>query len=213
MPFNLKNYNKILENIEKKKKMAKIIAISKNHPKSAVIEAINKGVTIFGENRVQEAQEKFADLKEKQQNLELHFTGTLQTNKIKQAISLFDVFHTIFREKQLVEFSKYSEQISRKEFLIQVNTGLEENKGGLSPQEVEEFVRGAINNYNIKVVGLMCIPPINDSPTKHFMILKNLKEKLKLTKLSMGMSDDYKEAIDCESDYLRIGTMLFGERS
>tara|TARA_Y100001960_G_C14513367_1_gene747587 strand:+ start:156 stop:797 length:642 start_codon:yes stop_codon:yes gene_type:complete len=213
MKFNYNNYIKILENIEKKKKIAKIIAISKNHPKEAVIEALKKGIRVFGENRVQEALAKFDDLKKEYPDIKLHFTGNLQTNKIKQAISLFDSFHTLYKEKQLIEFAKYPNQILNKEFFIQVNTGFEETKGGLLPQEIEEFIKISSNKYNIKLAGLMSIPPINENPKKHFMLLKKIKKKLNLKKLSMGMSNDYEQAIDCDSDYLRIGTLIFGERS
>ena len=210
--FNLENYNKIKEKVEKNKKTAKIIAISKFHSQDAVIDAINKGIRLFGENRVQEAYTKFNDLKARHNDIELHFTGSLQTNKIKQAIRLFDVFHTIFKEKQLIEFSKFDEELKNKKFFIQVNTGLEESKSGIFPKDVKEFTNLCTNKYNLNVEGLMCIPPINEMPTKHFKLLKDLNKEAGLSKLSMGMSGDYEEAINCGSDYIRIGTLLFGSR-
>ena len=210
--FSLENYNKIKEKVEKNKKTAKIIAISKFHSQDAVIDAINKGIRLFGENRVQEAYTKFNDLKARHNDIELHFTGSLQTNKIKQAIHLFDVFHTIFKEKQLIEFSKFDEELKNKKFFIQVNTGLEESKSGIFPKDVKEFTNLCTNKYNLNVEGLMCIPPINEMPTKHFKLLKDLNKEAGLSKLSMGMSGDYEEAINCGSDYIRIGTLLFGSR-
>ena len=210
--FNFENYNKIKEKIEKSKKTAEIIAISKFHSQDAVIDAINKGIRLFGENRVQEAHTKFNGLKTTYPDIELHFTGNLQTNKIKQAVYLFDVFHTIFKEKQLIEFSKFDKELKNKKFFIQVNTGLEESKSGIYPKDVKEFTNLCINKYNLNVEGLMCIPPINEAPKKHFMLLNDLNKEVGLSKLSMGMSNDYEEAIDCGSDYIRIGTLLFGER-
>lgn len=213
MTFNFKNYKKIQEIIEKKRKKTKIIAISKFHSKNDVLEAVNFGVRCFGENRLQEAMEKFQDLKEAYPDINLHFTGNLQSNKIKEALSLFDSFHTIYKEKQLKEFSKFPEIIIKKNFFIQVNTGLEETKGGLPPKDVEEFLNISKKKYNVNIDGLMCIPPINENPTDHFLMLKDLKDKLGLKELSMGMTNDYQQAIACDSNYVRIGTLLFGKRS
>ena len=213
MTFNIDNYNKVLDIIEKNGGNTEIIAISKYHPKKSVIEAINHGIRFFGENKVQEAKEKYQDLKNIYPDIRLHFTGNLQTNKIKQAVQLFDVFHTVYKEKQLIEFSKFPDQIKKKEFLVQVNSGSEEAKGGLLVEDVNNFVKTSSNKYNIDIVGLMCIPPIDDNPVDHFMILKELSKKLKLNKLSMGMSADYKEAISCGSNYVRIGSLFFGERN
>ena len=213
MAFILENYlsinKKILENGNK----TKLIAISKYHTKNSIELAINQGIRLFGENRVQEAYLKYQTLKELYPDIELHFTGNLQTNKIKQSLKIFDYYHTLYNERQLKEFSKFPEQTENKKFFIQVNTGLEKTKTGLNPDDVEEFLKISKNNYKINILGLMCIPPINEKPSKHFMLLKNLKEKLGLKKLSMGMSADYEEAIKCGSDYIRIGTMIFGDRN
>ena len=212
MTFNIENYRKIQKTIEKKGKNTQIIAISKYHPKNSIIEAINEGVRYFGENRVQEALEKFSDLKNDYKGIRLHFTGNLQTNKIKQALSIFDVFQTVYKESQLKEFAKHEKQTQNKTFFVQINTGKEESKGGVSPELAEDFVNTAKTKYKLNVIGLMCIPPFNENPKEHFLLLQKLKNKTCLEKLSMGMSGDYEEAIDSGSDFVRIGTLLFGER-
>ncbi len=212
MTFYTKNYQELLKEIKKNKRNVEIIAISKYHPKESIIEAIKHGIKQFGENRIQEANEKYREIKENFPEIRLHFTGNLQSNKIKQAAHFFDAFHTIYKESQLIEFAKYQNIVMEKEFFIQVNTGLEASKGGVFPDQVESFLNLSTKTYNINIVGLMCIPPIDENPNKHFALLKELKEKLSLKKLSMGMSNDYKEAINCGSDYIRVGTLLFGER-
>ena len=213
MTFNNENYQALLKETSKNGQNTEIIAISKYHPKESVIQAINQGVRQFGENRIQEAKEKYLEIKKVFPEIRLHFTGNLQSNKIKHAIHFFDVFHTIYKESQLIEFVKYPDTLKEKDFFIQVNTGLEKTKGGVFPDQVEHFLKMSVKTYNMNIIGLMCIPPINEDPKKHFTILKNLKQKLNLAKLSMGMSNDFKEAISCGSNYIRVGTFLFGERS
>ena len=138
--FDFKKYQKIKENIGNLGKKTEIIAISKNHPLSEVERAILSGVEIFGENRLQEAKLKFENILKKQINIQLHLTGPLQTNKVKQALDIFDVFHTLDREKLLKELSKHPEKIINKFFFIQVNTGYEETKSGVNPEEVKNFL-------------------------------------------------------------------------
>ncbi len=212
MTFRYKKYLEIKEKAKKTSENIEIIAISKFHPIESVILALDCGVRVFGENRVQEAGEKFLQLRAKYPDIELHCTGNLQTNKIKQALKIFDVFHTIYKEKQLIEFAKYPQDTSKKRFFLQVNTGYEENKIGAHPKDIKKLLHLCKNKYHLNISGLMCIPPINDSPSKHFNLLKELKEKYNLGSLSMGMSNDYEEAISCGSNYLRIGTLLFGDR-
>lgn len=211
--FNIEKYNEIAQLIKKSGKKTKIIAISKNHQKSKVEEAISKGVTIFGENRVQEAKLKFEDLTAKKNPLlKLHLTGPLQTNKVKQALNVFDVFHTLDREKLLVEISKYPEKIKNKYFFIQVNTGKELSKSGVYPEDLKSFYKQC-ESFGIKnILGLMCIPPINESPTKHFSLISKLSKDLGTNEISIGMSSDYLEALDFNPMYIRLGTVLFGER-
>ena len=210
--FNIQKYIEIKDFLEKNQKSTEIIAISKNHPRESVLEAIQKGVLIFGENRVMEAKSKFTELKQKYPNLQLHLTGPLQSNKVKDALKLFDVIHTLDREKIAKEFSKQQELIEQKKIFIQVNTGEEISKSGVSPNQLDSFVNYCKKELKLNIVGLMCIPPINESPNKHFQILYNLAKKNALKNLSIGMSNDYKAAINFNPSYIRLGTILFGSR-
>lgn len=210
--FNFDKYSEVLKKIENTKKNTKIIAISKNHPLESVEKAISHGVKIFGENRVQEALLKFKKIKETDSSIKLHLTGPLQTNKVKQALEIFDVFHTIDREKLIKEISKFREKIINKTFFIQVNTGKEASKSGIYPEEVGNFLE-LCYSYGIKnIKGLMCIPPINDDPKKHFKLIQSLSADIGLGGLSIGMSSDYLEALEFDATYIRLGTILFGTR-
>ena len=209
--FNINTYNEISRKIAVLGKKTNIIAVSKNHPKKAVEEALSCGVKIFGENRVQEASAKFEDLKKEHPKLELHLTGPLQTNKVKNAVNIFDVFHTLDREKLAKEFFKVG-GLQNKKFFIQVNTGKEETKSGIYLEELSEFVDYCKIELSLNVIGLMCTPPIDDQPKKHFSVLADEAKKNNLPQLSMGMSADYMEAIRCNASFIRIGTALFGQR-
>ena len=210
--FNSKKFNEINDFLKKTNNSAKIVAISKNHPVQSVLEAINCGVHIFGENRVQEAQEKFEKIKLNNSKIELHLTGPLQTNKVKTAVTLFDVFHTLDREKVAREFSKYSETLINKKIFLQVNTGKEKTKSGIFPEDVTEFLFFLKDEMKLYIHGLMCIPPIDEDPTYHFSKLKNLANENKIDNLSIGMSDDYEKALKFDPTYIRLGTILFGKR-
>ena len=210
--FNFEKYQKIKENIDYLGKKTEIIAISKNHPLELVESAILSGLQIFGENRVQEAKSKFEDIKRNNPNIELHLTGSLQSNKVKQALNLFDVFHTLDRESLLKEFVKYPEIIKEKNFFIQINTGKETTKSGVFPEDTKNFL-GLCKTYGLKNIdGLMCIPPINEPPSKHFQIITDLTKELGLGRPSIGMSADYIDALDYDPKYIRLGTILFGKR-
>ena len=210
--FNFKKYQEIQDFIRKHQKIAKIVAISKNHPKESVIEALKHGVRIFGENRVQEAKIKFVELFKEYPNLELHFTGTLQTNKVKSALQIFQVFQTIDREKLANEFQKFPNLTKDKKFLIQVNTGKESSKSGVMPNEAKDFIRYCVNELKLNVIGLMCMPPIAESPKLHFALLQKIAIENNINQLSMGMSNDYVEAVMLNATYIRLGTILFGKR-
>ena len=211
--FNNKKYIYINNLLTKKSKNTKIIAISKNQSLNDIKTAIFHGVSIFGENRVQEAKSKFQEILNENNNIELHLTGPLQTNKVKEALKLFNVFHTLDREKLLKEFSKYPEKIKNKSFYIQVNTGKEKTKSGVFPEDVKSFYN-LCDFYKVRnVEGLMCIPPIDESPKKHFNILKEISKEVKIDKLSIGMSSDYEQALEFNPTYIRLGTILFGKRN
>ena len=210
--FNFKKYQEIQGFIRKYQKISKIVAISKNHPKESVIEALKHGVRIFGENRVQEAKIKFVELFKEYPNLELHFTGTLQTNKVKSALQIFQVFQTIDREKLANEFQKFPNLTKDKKFLIQVNTGKESSKSGVMPNEAKDFIRYCVNELKLNIIGLMCMPPIAESPKLHFALLQKIAIENNINQLSMGMSNDYVEAVMLNATYIRLGTILFGKR-
>ena len=210
--FNFLKYKEIQDFIRKNEKIAKIVAISKNHPKESIIEALKYGVRIFGENKVQEAEKKFAELFKQYPNLELHFTGSLQTNKVKSALHIFQVFQTLDRERLANEFLKFPDLTKDKKFFIQVNTGKESNKSGVMPNETKDFIRYCIDELKLNIIGLMCIPPIEENPKLHFMLLKKIARENNINQLSMGMSSDYVEAIMLNATYIRLGTILFGER-
>ena len=210
--FNIKKYNEIKGFLKKTNNSAKIIAISKNHSQEQVLEAIKFGVYTFGENRVQEAEEKFKELKKNYPKIELHLTGPLQSNKVKSAIPLFDVFHTLDREKIAREFSKYKNDLKNKKIFLQINTGKESTKSGIFPDDTKDFLFFLKNEMKLSVSGLMCIPPIDEDPKYHFNILKTLANKNKIDELSIGMSDDYEKALQFNPTYIRLGTILFGKR-
>ena len=213
MTFNHSAYLEVKEYVKNNAvKPVKIIAISKNHPEKSVKAAISYGVRIFGENRVQEAIGKFSSIKKKSPNIELHLTGPLQTNKVKQAIGIFDVFQTLDRERLANAFHKNKNFIINKRFFIQVNIGQETNKSGIMPAEATHFINYCLYDLNIPVVGLMCIPPQNENPNIFFEKLKQIAIKNKLKNLSMGMSNDYQDAVLNGANNIRIGTKFFGQR-
>ena len=211
--FNIQKFNEIRQNLEKHNKTGKIVAISKNHPIESVFDAINHGVHIFGENRVQEAKSKFVKIKNYNPKIELHLTGPLQSNKVKDALLLFDVFHTIDREKIAKEFSKHQKLLINKKFFVQVNTGREKTKSGILPEETRDFLFFLKNEINLPIQGFMCIPPIDDDPKYHFNQLQNLAKENSIDKLSIGMSGDYSAALPFKPTYIRLGTILFGKRN
>ena len=210
--LNFEEYQKIRKNIDLLGKKTEIIAISKNHPLEEVENAILCGLKIFGENRVQEAKSKFKDIKRKNTSIKLHLTGPLQSNKVKQALELFDVFHTLDREKLLKELVKFPEKIVKKSFFVQINTGKEITKSGIFPEDTKSFL-GLCKKYGLNNInGLMCIPPINEGPERHYKIIDELTKEFSLGRPSIGMSSDYLSALDFDPKYIRLGTILFGKR-
>ena len=213
MTFNSSNYQQIQQNIAKYgTKNVKMVAVSKNHSVESVKIAIDSGIRVFGENRVQEAEKKFLNLKSSYQDLELHLTGPLQTNKVKNAIKIFDLFQTLDREKLANEFSKYAELIKNKIFFIQVNIGKEKNKSGIFPEAADDFIKYCKQDLKLNITGLMCIPPIDTNPTFYFKNLNDIAKRNNLLHLSMGMSGDYIDGLKCGASYIRVGTLLFGNR-
>jgi pyridoxal phosphate enzyme (YggS family) len=191
----------------------KLIAVSKTVPAAAIDEAITCGQRRFGENRVQEAKAKWPALKEGHPGLELHLIGPLQSNKVRDAIELFDVIHSVDRPKiatALAEEMKRSGK--RPRLLVQVNTGEETQKAGVLPSETDAFVGFCRDELGLPIEGLMCIPPFDEEPSMHFALLAKIAARLGLKDLSMGMSGDFEKAIAFGATYVRIGTAIFGAR-
>ena len=189
-----------------------LIAVSKQQPENKIKDALKAGHRIFGENKIQDGIKRWSKLLDIHKDIKLHFIGHLQTNKVKKALSFFDVIHTLDRESLALEISKHLTFTSKtKSFMIQINTGNEKNKSGISLDRFEEFFK-FVSSLKIPVKGVMCLPPVGEEPSIHFCILRELANKYKLNDLSMGMSMDYEKAIKFGSTYLRIGTSFFGKR-
>ena len=196
-----------------KHKTPKLVAVSKKQGDDKVDKALACGQKIFGENRVQEATNRWKKRLEIYKDLELRLIGPLQTNKVKQSLDLFDVVETIDREKIATEIAKnFHNKTKTKRFYIQVNTGNEPQKSGINPLDADEFVKYCIKDLTLPIVGLMCIPPISEEPSMHFLLLKKIAQRNDLTELSMGMSSDFEDAIKFGATSVRIGSLLFGER-
>ena len=191
----------------------KIIAVSKTFKLDHINPLIDHGHIDFGENKVQEAVEKWTDIKKEKSELKIHLVGRLQTNKVKFALKVFDYIHSLDSKKLAVKISE--EQVKHKikpKIFIQINIGDEAQKGGIRVDELEEFYNYCME-LNLEIIGTMCLPPISNDPEKYFSRMNYLNKKLNFKESSMGMSSDYLEAIQYNATYLRIGTSIFGERT
>ena len=212
------NYQKILELINKACKNSnrnpnsvKLIAICKRQPALKINQSINLGIQYFGENRIQDAYNRWSKIKIK--DLNLSFVGPLQTNKSESAVKLFDEIQSLDRVKLAKSLSKSQEKLKKRiKYMIQVNTGKEEQKSGIAPNEVENFIKTCRNNYGLNISGLMCIPPVDENPALHFAYMQKLYKENELESLSMGMSNDYDTAIEFGATHIRLGSALFGPR-
>lgn len=190
-----------------------LIAVSKKQPDARIEAALEAGLRVFGENRVQEAQLRWAERRLLYPDLRLHLIGPLQTNKSADAVALFDVIETVDREKLAASLAKeIQKQGVQRECFVQVNTGDEGQKAGISPEDAPAFVTLCQTTYGLNVTGLMCIPPVAEEPAMHFALLKKLAAPLGLKNLSMGMSGDYPTAIRFGATHVRVGSSLFGAR-
>ncbi|WP_375624375.1 MULTISPECIES: YggS family pyridoxal phosphate-dependent enzyme [unclassified Bartonella] len=190
-----------------------LIAVSKTVSATDIRPLLQAGQSLFAENRVQEAAQKWPALRRQFENIKLHLIGPLQSNKTAEAVKLFDVIQTVDREKIAKILSE--EMQKQKKHLpcyVQVNIGLEPQKSGVTPQEVIPFVNQCKNNYGLDIIGLMGIPPVDENPGPYFALLAKLAKQAGLPKLSMGMSSDFKTALQFGSNVLRIGSTLFGKR-
>ena len=206
--------NKIKSNLEDLKinNLPKIIAVSKTFKLDKILPLVDHGHIDFGENKIQEAIEKWTDIKEKNSYIQLHMIGKLQTNKVKLAVKLFDYIHSVDTEKLAKKISDEQEKINKKiKIFIQVNIGKENQKTGIDKDRVSDLVIYC-KKINLNVVGLMCIPPVDQDPTIYFKEIFLINKKLNFSDLSMGMSSDYIQATQNGSTYLRIGSSIFGKR-
>jgi len=206
-----------VNNIINKKQLKtdpKIIVVSKTFPLVKIKPLIESGHIHYGENRIQEAEEKWSQAKYEYSNIKLHMIGKLQTNKVKNALKLFDYIHSLDNEKLALKLSQGQKMLEKKiKFFIQVNLAEEKQKSGISLNKLNDFYDYCTKELFLNVVGLMCLPPIDSNSQKYFKILKDSSERLNLNELSMGMSSDYEEAILNNSTYLRIGTLILGKRN
>ena len=217
-----KNREELLKDIKishlnskyKQSNITKLVAVSKKQDEYKIDLAIQAGQRVFGENRVQEALKRWQERLKHHSDLELRLIGPLQTNKVKQALNLFDVIETIDREKLAKEIHfNYNDEVKTKSFFIQINTGNECQKSGFLPLESDSFIRYCKYDLKIPIIGLMCIPPHDEEPAMHFCLLKKIADRNDLFKLSMGMSDDFKEGIKFGATSVRVGSKFFGQRA
>ena len=190
-----------------------LVAVSKTHGADKVRELLAAGQRVFGENRVQEAEEKYPALKADYPDLQLHLIGPLQTNKARDAVALFDVIESVDRERLAATLAKEMARASRRpDCFIQVNTGEEPQKAGILPRDLDAIVAACRDVHKLPVVGLMCIPPVDEEPALHFALLVKMAARNGLAKVSMGMSADYEIAVRLGATHVRVGSALFGAR-
>ena len=207
--------NKVKEIVERKqlKTEPQIIAVTKSFPLTSIIPLLDYGHVHFGENKIQEAETKWDGVKTKYKKIKLHMLGNIQSNKAKKAVQLFDYIHSLDSEKLAKKIAQYENELNRRtKVFIQINLGVEDQKSGILLSELKSFYDYCINDLNLNIIGLMCLPPINSDPNKFFNILKTNSENLKLLHTSMGMSEDYEKALENGSSFLRLGTIIFGKR-
>ena len=216
----LENLNRVRNNVneiinEKKLKTnPKIVVVTKTFPLDKIIPLLESGHVHYAENKIQEAENKWLEIINKYKNLQLHMVGKLQTNKAKKAGKLFDYIHSLDNERFALKLSYYEKELNKKvKLFIQVNLAEEPQKSGIMFSALNNFYNYCANDLSLNIIGLMCIPPVDSKSQKYFEKLKKAAEQLNLKDLSMGMSSDYKQAILSGSNYLRLGTIILGERN
>ena len=208
--------NKVKEILDKKqlKTNPQIIAVTKTFPLSQITPLLEVGHIHFGENKVQEAEAKWLQLKNEYKNLQLHMLGKLQTNKAKKAVNLFNYIHSLDNTKLAEKISQFEKELNKKiKLFIQVNIAEENQKTGIVLNDLNTFYKYCTQDLSLNIIGLMCLPPTDSKSQEYFQILRKKSEKLNLNNLSMGMSTDYEDAILYGSTYIRIGTAIFGKRN
>ena len=215
----VKRYENIISTIKEKleeqkiKKFPKIIAVSKTFKLEKVLPLLSYGHLDYGENKVQEAVEKWTDIKLKNPDIKLHLIGKLQTNKVKFALKIFDYIHSVDNKKLAKKIADEQLKQNKKiKIFLQINMGHEDQKSGINEDELDTLYNYC-TELNLDVIGLMCIPPVNEKPNKFFKKINLINKRFNLTELSMGMSSDYLSAVENHSTYLRIGSSIFGQRN
>ena len=211
--LDIENNIKVYLSKSNTKKPVKVIAVSKTFNIEKILPLIEYGHVDYGENKVQEAIEKWSEIKKTNLNIKLHMIGRLQTNKVKFAVQIFDYIHSVDSEKLAKKIADEQFKINKKiKIFLQVNIGDENQKSGVNKNDLQKLV-SLCNDLKLEVIGLMCIPPLNLDPNKYFIEMKELSETFGFTELSMGMSSDYMLAVKNSSTYVRIGSSIFGQRS
>jgi len=190
-----------------------LVAVGKTFPAARMLPALTAGQRIFGENRVQEAEEKWPDLRARFPDIGLHLIGPLQSNKARKAVEVFDVIETLDRPKLARALANVMAETGRRpDCFIQVNTGAEDQKAGVLPQDADAFIAQCRDEFALPVTGLMCIPPVDEEPSLHFQLLAEIAKRNGLARLSMGMSADYEIAVAFGATHVRVGSAIFGAR-
>jgi len=212
--FIVDNLKQIKNEVLLKKKDCKIIAVSKTFQIEKIRPLLEFGHLHFGENKVQEANDKWSNIKNEFKDVKLHMIGKLQTNKVKNAVAIFDYIHSVDTFKLAKKISSEQNKINKRiKLFIQLNIDNEKQKSGILVNELEDFYQSLIKELNLDIVGLMCIPDVQKKSSEAFASMKNLADKFGLKEISMGMSSDYLDAIDYGSTFVRIGTKIFGKRN
>lgn len=207
------NYKNIINDVYAINKKVTLIAVSKTYPLSYIKPLIDFGHLDFGENKVQEALNKWSKILADLTNLKLHMLGKIQTNKAHDVVSLFSYVHSLDSEKLVLKLSKAEKDLSKKlKYFIQINIGSEMQKSGIHINELKNFLNFCKKENNLNIIGLMCLPPIETDPVKYFLQLRNMAHENNFYELSMGMSNDYKVAVENGSTFIRIGSKIFGTR-
>jgi len=207
------NLNEIRKSINSLSSNANIIVVSKNFSLNSIQPLIDGGHIHFGENRVQEATEKWSSILSTKVNLQLHLLGKLQTNKVKDALKIFSFIHSLDREKLAIDLKKEEDRSGKTiKYFIQINFDKQLQKSGIDITEADEFIDYCKNELNLNIIGLMCLPPLESNPDSYFKQLANIAKKKSLNQLSMGMSADYQVAVKAGATYVRIGSAIFGQR-
>ena len=192
----------------------KIIVVTKTFALNKITPLLGHGHMHFGENKIQEAENKWSEIRNQYSNLKLHMIGKLQSNKAKRAVKIFDYIHSLDNAKLALKIFQYEKELNKKiKLFIQVNLTDESQKSGILLNDLNKFYHYCTKELSLNIIGLMCLPPIESNPSQYFKILKNTAEKLNLKDLSMGMSSDFEQAVINGSTYLRLGTIILGERN